>query len=420
MHGPAPRPPRRSPAPRSTAVSAPAATSASSRWISASCAWRRRTNPALWSAANHVHTCASSAVVRERPGQLRRRPAEAPAARRFAVGPLRIGPAASGSVSRSRTTSPQTAAPRRGARAGRPRSSPGSWAPARRGQGEHVGEPGRLGAQVGEEVQAMPARLGRGADSITASAGRHPPAPACGPPPPPAPACGPPPPPAPARGVCDDARVTTTTVHLLRHGEVHNPGRVLYGRLPGFRLSDLGVAQARSWPPSSSPRARSRCSVARRCSAPGQTAAPLAEATGLPVTIDERLIEAANALEGRAGRRWAGLFRDPATGGISATRCGPVGASRTPRSPPGCWRRCLRAAPARGTPAARRCSSPTSCRSSPHAAGWRGCRCSTTRAAAVLPGLGHLVHVRRGRRSSASTTPSRPPVVLPEGHGAGA
>ena len=35
-----------------------------------------------------------------------------------------------------------------------------------------------------------------------------------------------------------------TTVHLLRHGEVHNPGGVLYGRLPGFRLSTAGEAMA--------------------------------------------------------------------------------------------------------------------------------------------------------------------------------
>ena len=28
-----------------------------------------------------------------------------------------------------------------------------------------------------------------------------------------------------------------TVVHLVRHGEVHNPEKVLYGRLPGFRLS---------------------------------------------------------------------------------------------------------------------------------------------------------------------------------------
>ena len=35
------------------------------------------------------------------------------------------------------------------------------------------------------------------------------------------------------------------TVHLLRHGEVYNPGGILYGRLPGYRLSDLGAAQAK-------------------------------------------------------------------------------------------------------------------------------------------------------------------------------
>ena len=29
-----------------------------------------------------------------------------------------------------------------------------------------------------------------------------------------------------------------TIVHLMRHGEVHNPDKILYGRLPGFRLSD--------------------------------------------------------------------------------------------------------------------------------------------------------------------------------------
>ena len=35
-----------------------------------------------------------------------------------------------------------------------------------------------------------------------------------------------------------------TTVHLLRHGEVHNPEKVLYGRLPGYYLSDLGHEMA--------------------------------------------------------------------------------------------------------------------------------------------------------------------------------
>ena len=35
-----------------------------------------------------------------------------------------------------------------------------------------------------------------------------------------------------------------TTVHLLRHGEVHNPEGVLYGRLPGYHLSQLGLQMA--------------------------------------------------------------------------------------------------------------------------------------------------------------------------------
>ena len=35
-----------------------------------------------------------------------------------------------------------------------------------------------------------------------------------------------------------------TRVHVVRHGEVYNPSGVLYGRLPGFHLSETGRAQA--------------------------------------------------------------------------------------------------------------------------------------------------------------------------------
>jgi broad specificity phosphatase PhoE len=100
------------------------------------------------------------------------------------------------------------------------------------------------------------------------------------------------------------------TVHLLRHGEVHNPDRVLYGRLPGFRLSDLGVRQAQAaadWLAQrdigylvSSPLERAQ-----------QTAVPLAEATGLDVALDDRLIEADNHLQGRRVAGGKGLFTDP-------------------------------------------------------------------------------------------------------------
>ena len=38
--------------------------------------------------------------------------------------------------------------------------------------------------------------------------------------------------------------MTRTVVHLLRHGEVHNPEGVLYGRLPGYRLAERGERMA--------------------------------------------------------------------------------------------------------------------------------------------------------------------------------
>lgn len=34
-----------------------------------------------------------------------------------------------------------------------------------------------------------------------------------------------------------------TTIYFLRHGEVYNPERILYGRLPGFPLSEEGKKQ---------------------------------------------------------------------------------------------------------------------------------------------------------------------------------
>lgn len=104
--------------------------------------------------------------------------------------------------------------------------------------------------------------------------------------------------------------MTTTTVHLLRHGEVHNPDGILYGRLPGFRLSELGEAQAEV-----AAKFLARRPIGLILTSPleraRQTAAPLATLTGLTPAIDDRLIEAANALEGRRVAGGKGLFRDP-------------------------------------------------------------------------------------------------------------
>jgi broad specificity phosphatase PhoE len=102
----------------------------------------------------------------------------------------------------------------------------------------------------------------------------------------------------------------TTVVHLLRHGEVHNPSGVLYGRLPGYHLSALGREMAQRVAEHlrdadvthlvSSPLERAQ-----------ETAAPAAEALGLPVTIDERLIEAGNIFEGKTFGVGDGSLRRP-------------------------------------------------------------------------------------------------------------
>jgi broad specificity phosphatase PhoE len=112
--------------------------------------------------------------------------------------------------------------------------------------------------------------------------------------------------------VCQHVGVTlTVTVHLLRHGEVHNPDRVLYGRLPGFKLSELGERQARA-----AADYLGRYDIGYLVSSPleraRQTAEPLAAATGLAVATDERLIEADNHLQGRKVAGGKGLFTDPA------------------------------------------------------------------------------------------------------------
>ncbi|MEP6851141.1 MAG: histidine phosphatase family protein [bacterium] len=88
------------------------------------------------------------------------------------------------------------------------------------------------------------------------------------------------------------------TVHVIRHGEVYNPQKVLYGRLPGFHLSERGVEQAR-WIADLLGDGGIVSLVSSPLERALETAAPLAEATGLAVAPDERLIEAGNRLEGQ-------------------------------------------------------------------------------------------------------------------------
>jgi broad specificity phosphatase PhoE len=103
---------------------------------------------------------------------------------------------------------------------------------------------------------------------------------------------------------------TTAIVHLVRHGEVDNPGRILYGRLPGFNLSEAGRLMAKAAADflagrditvlRSSPLERAR-----------QTAEPIAAELGLDTQIDDRLIEPWNHFEGKRFAVGDGALRNP-------------------------------------------------------------------------------------------------------------
>jgi broad specificity phosphatase PhoE len=96
--------------------------------------------------------------------------------------------------------------------------------------------------------------------------------------------------------------VPADLIHLVRHGEVHNPDGVLYGRIEGFHLSALGHRMAAAAAASlaghdirslwASPLQRTQ-----------ESAAPWSKDFGLPIQTDPRLIEPANTFEGVNIRR---------------------------------------------------------------------------------------------------------------------
>lgn len=102
-----------------------------------------------------------------------------------------------------------------------------------------------------------------------------------------------------------------TVVHVVRHGEVHNPDGLLYGRAPGYHLSDLGRRMAERVAEHLAAR-DIRYVVSSPLERAQETAEPLAKAHGLDVATDARLIEAANAFEGKAFGVGDGALRKPA------------------------------------------------------------------------------------------------------------
>jgi broad specificity phosphatase PhoE len=97
---------------------------------------------------------------------------------------------------------------------------------------------------------------------------------------------------------------------LLRHGEVHNPAGILYGRLPGYRLTPLGrqmAAVVAKWLAGrdvthlvSSPLIRAQ-----------QTAQPFADRFRLPIATDPQLTEGGNIFEGQRFGVGDGALRHP-------------------------------------------------------------------------------------------------------------
>ncbi|GEL22145.1 histidine phosphatase family protein [Pseudonocardia sulfidoxydans NBRC 16205] len=102
-----------------------------------------------------------------------------------------------------------------------------------------------------------------------------------------------------------------TLVHMLRHGEVHNPEGILYGRLPGYHLAERGRAQAETVAKTlvdndiavvvASPLLRAQ-----------ETAAPIAAAHGVEIVTDDGLIESENRFEGTKFGVGDGALRRPA------------------------------------------------------------------------------------------------------------
>ena len=101
----------------------------------------------------------------------------------------------------------------------------------------------------------------------------------------------------------------TTTIHLVRHGEVENPKGVIYGRLPGYHLSERGERQAEA----AADRLAER-DVGAIWASPleraQETAIAIASRHQIGIVTDERLIESDTTLEG-VGKTVSAFLRSP-------------------------------------------------------------------------------------------------------------
>ncbi|MGP6174808.1 histidine phosphatase family protein [Corynebacterium sp. A21] len=104
--------------------------------------------------------------------------------------------------------------------------------------------------------------------------------------------------------------MSTTIVHLVRHGEVHNPSKILYGRIPGYHLSARGRSQA-----ARTAKAFTGHDVTYLASSPleraQETAESFSEVTGCDINIEHGLLEAGNRYEGLHVKGWRSQLWNP-------------------------------------------------------------------------------------------------------------
>ena len=101
-----------------------------------------------------------------------------------------------------------------------------------------------------------------------------------------------------------------SSVHVMRHGEVENPEKILYGRQPGWHLSTRGQEMAQTvaeWSKQFNLGALHVSPLERA----QETAAPVGAAHNLDITTNPQLIEAANIFEGKKFELGSGVLRHP-------------------------------------------------------------------------------------------------------------
>ena len=106
------------------------------------------------------------------------------------------------------------------------------------------------------------------------------------------------------------SQIPVTIVHLVRHGEVFNPGKILYGRIPGYHLSSRGHSMA-----ARTAKSFEGHDVAYLAASPllraQQTAQPISQVTGLDVEECPQVIESGNDFEGLRTKGWRSQLWNP-------------------------------------------------------------------------------------------------------------